>query len=60
MLTYQVELTKLGPVVSDLKLRGFASYNSPASTEDTYKNKLLTFKWTGFEYSDEINTFLQA
>jgi penicillin G amidase len=42
-----------GPVISNLKTRGFITENG----ESFYNNKLLTFKWTGFEFSDEVNAF---
>lgn len=46
--------TKLGPVVSNLSKTGFANnqrflFDSP--------DELLTFRWTGFEFSDELETF---
>jgi len=53
---YTMKITKLGPVISGLNQRGFASYGNPFD-ENPYKDKLMTFKWTGFELSDEINTF---
>lgn len=48
-----VKNTIIGPVVSELKSRGFISQ----TINDLYKNKILTFRWTGFEYSDEISAF---
>jgi penicillin amidase len=54
---YVIKLTKIGPVISDLKSKGFGYIGSPESDAALYKDKLLTFKWTGFEYSDELNTF---
>jgi penicillin amidase len=50
---FTVKNTILGPVVSNLESKGFISEND----HDTYKNKLLTFKWTGFENSDEVDAF---
>ena len=50
---FTVKNTILGPVVSELESRGFISEND----HNTYKNKLLTFKWTGFENSDEVDAF---
>ncbi len=50
---FTVKNTVLGPVVSDLESRGFFSEKE----NNLYKDKLLTFKWTGFELSDEINAF---
>lgn len=48
-----IKNTLLGPVVSDLESRGFISERE----NNLYRNKILAFKWTGFEYSDEINAF---
>jgi penicillin amidase len=45
--------TKLGPVISNLSSAGFSSklkFTSPA-------NQIVTFKWTGFEMSDEVQSF---
>ncbi len=53
---YTVKMTKIGPVISGLNERGFAGYGNP-DKENAYKDKLMTFRWTGFEYSDEVNTF---
>jgi penicillin G amidase len=50
-----IRTTKIGPVISDLSIRGFADY-TPA-TNDLLKNKLMTFKWTGYEQSDEVLCF---
>ncbi len=50
-----IYITKIGPVISDLKLRGFADMNENA--DDTYKDKLMTLRWTGYELSDEIKCF---
>ena len=50
---FTVKNTILGPVVSDLESKGFISENE----HNAYKNKLLTFKWTGFENSEEVNAF---
>ena len=49
-MTYQ---TILGPVISDIEKIGFISEQSFTSNE----NKILTFKWTGFDISDEIESF---
>lgn len=55
---FTIKLTKTGPVISDLKQRGFAGTGAPDDNDNPqFKDKLLTFKWTGFEYSDEISTF---
>ncbi|HMQ80007.1 MAG TPA: penicillin acylase family protein [Ignavibacteria bacterium] len=50
-----VRTTKIGPVISELKFRGFADMQE--NPEDPYKDKLMTFRWTGFEYSDEVKCF---
>jgi len=47
--------TKIGPVISDLKMRGFADMTE--NPDDPYRDKLMTFRWTGFEQSDEVNCF---
>lgn len=52
---YIVRTTKIGPVISDLKFKGFADMQE--NPEDPYKDKLMTFRWTGFEYSDEVKCF---
>lgn len=44
---YIVRTTKIGPVISDLKFKGFADMQE--NPEDPYKDKLMTFRWTGFE-----------
>jgi penicillin amidase len=51
---FTVKTTRVGPVISNLNLRGFADI-TPAGNR--YKDKILTFKWTGFELSDEVNSF---
>lgn len=51
---FVIKTTKAGPVISNLNIRGFAD-NSPA--DNRYKDKILTFKWMGFELSDEVNSF---
>ncbi len=50
-----VHTTKIGPVISDLKVKGFADMTE--NPDDPYKDKLMTFRWTGFEESDEIKCF---
>ncbi len=45
---YVVRTTKVGPVISDIKEN---------ASEYISKNKILTFRWTGYEYSDEPNCF---
>ncbi len=52
---YVIRTTKIGPVISDLKIRGFADY-SPEQY-NPYEGKLMTFRWTGYEQSDEVNCF---
>jgi penicillin G amidase len=54
-VSYTVRISKTGPVISDLIVRGFADLKEKAN--NLYKDKLLTFKWTGFETSDEISCF---
>jgi len=52
-LPYYVCTTMLGPVISSLNKTGFtgdSKFNLP-------KNEIMTFKWTGFEASDEILAF---
>jgi penicillin G amidase len=46
--------TKLGPVVSNLNKTGFTN-NQKFKTESP--DEILTFRWTGFEFSDELETF---
>ena len=53
-VVYKVKITKAGPVISNLTVRGFADFKQ--SEKNSYKEKLLTFLWTGFEPSDEINS----
>jgi penicillin amidase len=48
-----VKSTVTGPVISNLKVFGFITEN----VENSYSDKLLTFKWTGFEFSDEVDAF---
>lgn len=52
---YIIRTTKIGPVISDLKFKGFADMQE--NPEDPYRDKLMTFRWTGFEYSDEVKCF---
>ena len=52
---FKIFTTKIGPVISDLKVKGFADMQQ--NNEDPYKDKLMTFRWTGFEESDEIKCF---
>lgn len=52
---YFVKTTKLGPIISGLNTRGFADF--PPNNEDPLQDKLMTFKWTGYEQSDEILCF---
>ncbi|MEO8210421.1 MAG: penicillin acylase family protein [bacterium] len=46
--------TKLGPVVSNLEKTGFTN-NQKFKTQSP--EEILTFKWTGFEFSDELEAF---
>lgn len=50
---YTVFQTKLGPVISGLEKTGFIGNQKFYSS----KNEILTFKWTGFDFSDEILCF---
>jgi len=52
---FKIFTTKIGPVISDLKVRGFADMQE--NTDNPYKDKLMTFRWTGFEESDEVKCF---
>jgi len=48
-----VYTTKLGPVISNLDVTGI-------NTKQTFKgatNQIVTFRWTGFEMSDEVESF---
>ncbi|MBN8569367.1 MAG: penicillin acylase family protein [Ignavibacteria bacterium] len=45
--------TKLGPVISNLSSAGFSSKLKFTSAS----NQIVTFRWTGFEMSDEIQSF---
>ncbi|MCX6161330.1 MAG: penicillin acylase family protein [Ignavibacteriae bacterium] len=48
-----VYFTKTGPVISNLERTGFMSDNKFR----TGKSEILTFRWTGYENSDEIKCF---
>ena len=50
---YTVYTTKLGPVISGLEKTGFINNQ----TFKTGANELLTFRWTGYDFSDEIDCF---
>lgn len=52
-IPYSVFHTNLGPVISGLNKTGFSSDNAFR----TAPNEILTFRWTGFESSDEIKCF---
>lgn len=52
---FVIRTTQIGPVISDLSFRGFADFKDKGN--NPYKDKLLTFRWTGFEISDEVNSF---
>ncbi len=54
-IDFKIFTTKIGPVISDLKVRGFADMKE--NSDDPYKDKIMTFRWTGFEQSDEIKCF---
>lgn len=51
---YSVRKCQDGTIISNLDKRSFLDNDN---SENIYKNKLLTFRWTGFEYSDEILSF---
>ncbi len=52
---YVVRTTVIGPVLSDLKVRGFA-YTENKDLKHA-QGKLMTFRWTGFENSDDVLSF---
>ncbi len=52
---YIVRTTIIGPVISDLNIRGFA-YTESKDLKLT-EGKLMTFRWTGFENSDDVLSF---
>jgi penicillin amidase len=51
---FVLKTTKIGPVISDLNVRGFADYKQRSHGPE---KKIMTFKWTGFEISDDVNSF---
>jgi penicillin amidase len=52
---YVVRTTIIGPVISGLNARGFAySENRDFKTAE---GKIMTFRWTGFENSDDVLSF---
>jgi penicillin G amidase len=52
---FTIYRTKLGPVISNLSKTGFINNQS----FKTNSNELLTFRWTGFDFSDDIECFYQ-
>jgi penicillin G amidase len=52
---FTVYHTKLGPVISNLSKTGFMDNKG----FKTNSNELLTFRWTGFDFSDEIECFYE-
>jgi len=50
---FTVFTTKLGPVISNLGKTGFINKQKFS----TPQNELLTFRWTGYDFSDEIGCF---
>jgi penicillin amidase len=52
---FTIYLTKIGPVISNLNFRGYAF--SESNKVSLNQNKILTFKWTGYEFSDDIKCF---
>lgn len=53
--SYTIYTTKIGPVISGLSVKGFADMTE--NKNDIYKDKLMTFRWTGFEKSDDVKCF---
>ena len=51
---YTIKYTISGPVISDLKTK---SLIGGISGPGVHQNQIMTFKWTGFEFSDEISSF---
>lgn len=54
-IDFIVYLTKIGPVISDLSIGGFAELQAQDCI--SLKDKILTFKWTGFELADDVDAF---
>jgi len=54
-ITFTVYKTKLGPVISDLEKTNLYS-NQNFKRKD---NRILTFKWTGYEISDEVKALYE-
>ena len=54
---FVIKTTAIGPVISDLNVRGFAEFKQDKKTQSIYSGKLMTFRWTGFENSDDILSF---
>lgn len=50
---YTVYTTRLGPVISGLEKTGLINKQKFS----TATNELLTFRWTGYDYSDEVECF---
>jgi len=50
---YTVYTTKLGPVISNLEKTGFINKQK----FKTGTGDLLTFRWTGYDFSDEVDCF---
>lgn len=50
---FTVYTTKLGPVISNMEKTGLLNKQS----FKTGNNELLTFRWTGYDFSDEIDCF---
>jgi penicillin G amidase len=50
---FNVYQTRLGPVISGLEQTGLMNKQS----FKTSNNELLTFRWTGYDFSDEIDCF---
>lgn len=50
---YTIFQTRIGPVISNLEQTGLLNKQS----FKTSKNEILTFRWTGYDFSDEIDCF---
>jgi len=51
---FTVYRTKIGPVISNLETTGFINKQK---FRNGNPDEILTFKWTGYELSDELETF---
>jgi penicillin amidase len=53
---YYVKYTAIGPVISDMPKNNFLV---DRHEESGYNGKIMTFRWTGYEITDDIFTFYQ-